>query len=176
MPHFRQICTVVVLLACQAATLAFDLKSSITRHDAISTGPQSSNSRILSNSSIGSQLNTRPFTERLLHCDGDEYGRGLDEWSCMAAANDFWTMRQDVSFGPRGTIAYMKTPWRISSRESQHKLTCICGVLPAYMRYPCNSGREMCIRDPAEQRNIPVRKPFRAESGCERDGEGLCAS
>ena len=145
MPHFRRICTVGVLLASQAATLAFDLKSRITRFDSRSTGPQNSNSRILSNSSIGSQLNTRPLTERLLHCDGDEYGRGLDEWSCMAAANDFWTMRQDISFGPRGTIADMKTPWRISSRESQHKLTCICGFFSAYMRSLCNSGRELCI-------------------------------
>ena len=149
MHHFRHLCTVGALLACQAATLAFDLKSRNTRHDSSSTGLQNSDSRILSNLSIGSPLNIRPIRERLLHCDGDKYGRGLDEWSCLAAANGFWTMRQDISFGPRGTTAYIKTPWRISSRESRRITRQVCEVISAYMRPFWNSGRKMCIRNPA---------------------------
>ena len=145
MHHIRHLCTVGILVACRAAALAFQLEPRSTQNGSSGTGPENSDSWILSNSSIGSPLNTRFLTERLLHCDGDRYGRGLEDWSCLEAANNFWTMRQIISFGPRGSIAYMKTPWRISSRESQHKPTKKCGVMSAYMRPLSNSGRKMCF-------------------------------
>ena len=145
MHHIQYLCIFDVFLACQAATLAIEPNSRITHHGSSRTGPQNPNSRILSNSSIGSPLYTPPLTEKFLHCDGDKYGRELDEWSCLAAANNFWTMRQEISFGPRGSAAYMKTPWRISSRESCYIPTPVHSVMSAYIRPLRNSGREMCI-------------------------------
>lgn len=114
--HLLHLCTTSFLLACQVTTLAAKPSLSINQQDRIATLAQNLTINVLSNSSVPSSVTSHP--ERSLLCDGNEYGRGLEDWSCQAAANEFMTRRDIISFGARESGAEMKTPWRISGRES----------------------------------------------------------
>ena len=77
--------------------------------------------------SVPFQYTGPPSANEQVTCNGEVYGTGLDQQSCLSAWQRFqWQDRRLFSFGQRGTDhSFQQTlPMRISSRES-YLLPCV---------------------------------------------------